>query len=202
MSLLTSWKFSAWHLQEEEELGGRYLKGENTSKSVIRPTFLPPKCLSSSLHPHAPEGSGLCHQSHWDSLSSVCSALNNIPRALLLFPLLSVALHCPILNYMHPQTLKPRRPPFPSSSPTLPLPPSRVPQPSQRRAAHSLLPCPFLPASVPVPPGRLPLTALSVLKDHTSRASIKVISFKKSPENFYCMAPVGQTLCWVRKIQQ
>lgn len=63
MSLPTSWKFSVWHLQKEEDLGRRHLKGENISKSVIRPTFLPPKCLSSSLHPQAPEGSGFCHLS-------------------------------------------------------------------------------------------------------------------------------------------
>ena len=59
-SLPTSWKFSAWHLQKEEELGDRHLKGEEISKLVIGHTFLPPKCLSSSFHPHVTEGSGLC----------------------------------------------------------------------------------------------------------------------------------------------
>lgn len=35
-------------------------RGRYISKLVIGHTFLSPKCLSSSFHPHVPEGSGLC----------------------------------------------------------------------------------------------------------------------------------------------
>lgn len=38
--LPTSWKFSVWHLQKEEELGGRHVKGEMASDQSSGPHFI------------------------------------------------------------------------------------------------------------------------------------------------------------------
>lgn len=195
MSLQTSWKFSVWHLQKEEEPGGRYLKEDSVPKSVIRPALLPSRCLASSLQTlgisHLGWGPG--HTPSWSPCLQSVLRLNNLPCC------------CSTSSSRLPTTCSPARlsagdtltPPFPP----LLVPPCLCSLPVSHTPGNSALlthfptafSCLFAFASLEC----FSWIALPVPRDHISRKSIKIILSMSLQKTF-----MEWPLCPTLKIQQ
>lgn len=185
MSLQTSWKFSVWHLQKEEEPGGRYLKEDSVPKSVIGPALLPPRCLASSLQTLgiSHQGWGPGHTPSWSPCLQSVLRLNNLPccRSTSSSRLPTTCSPARLSACPNPDTLTPA---FPPAGPSLPLLSTSVPHPRQQCAAHSRSHCSFLPLCLCLL-GMLFLDSSACSKGPHFQEKHRNDSFSESPENLY-----------------